>query len=66
MEKLFSIVGAAIGSVAVIIALGIILAIPVWLLWNWLMPTLFGLTELTLFQAWGVNVLCGCLFKSSS
>jgi hypothetical protein len=33
-------------------------------LWDWLMPHLFGLKEITLFQAWGLNFLCGLLFKS--
>jgi hypothetical protein len=28
------------------------------------MPELFGLKEITLLQAWGVNFLSGMLFKS--
>lgn len=51
---------------AVVIAFGlsVVLAIPVWLLWNWLMPMIFGLTKLTLIQAWGVTFLSSLLFKS--
>lgn len=52
-----------IGLIVLIAALS---AIPVMLLWDWLMPTLFGLKTITLFQAWGLNVLCGILFKSKS
>ena len=26
-------------------------------LWNWLMPTIFGLTSITFWQAWGLLVL---------
>jgi hypothetical protein len=40
------------------------MAVPTMLLWDWLMPELFGLKEVTLFQAWGLNFLCGMLFKN--
>lgn len=43
-----------------------VLAIPVLLLWNWLMPTIFGLTTITLGQAWGISTLCGILFRQDS
>ena len=33
-------------------------------LWNWLMPGLFGVGELTYWKAWGLLVLCWILFKS--
>ena len=39
-------------------------AIPVFFLWNWLMPELFGLSSITLIQSVGISLLCGCLFKS--
>lgn len=62
--------GAALGVVfaSLLVGFGIslIFAIPVWLLWNWLMPMIFGLTKLTLVQAWGVTFLANCLFKSVS
>ena len=35
----------------------------VMLLWNWLMPTIFGLKTLTYWQAWGLLVLTSILFK---
>jgi hypothetical protein len=31
-------------------------------LWNWLLPSLFGLPEITFWQAWGLLVLCRILF----
>ena len=31
-------------------------------LWNWLLPTLFGLPEITFWQALGLLVLCRILF----
>ncbi len=35
----------------------------VMLLWNWLMPEIFGLTLITYWQAWGLLVLSSILFK---
>ena len=35
----------------------------VMLLWNWLMPDIFGLKRLTYWQAWGLLILCQVLFK---
>ncbi len=43
----------------------LIIAVPVWLLWNWLIPVLFAGPHITLLQALGLSVLCGLLFKSS-
>ncbi len=55
-----------IGLVIVIVLIGLILAFPTMWLWNWLMPTIFTLPKITLFQALGLNLLSGILFKSSS
>lgn len=44
----------------------VVIAIPVWLLWNWLMPTIFGVTKITIIQSWGISWLCSLLFGSSS
>jgi hypothetical protein len=35
----------------------------VMLLWNWLMPDLFGLKRLDYWKAWGLLALCTILFK---
>jgi hypothetical protein len=35
----------------------------VMLLWNWLMPEIFGLKRLNYWQAWGLFALCSILFK---
>ncbi|MEG4213375.1 hypothetical protein [Microcoleus sp. S13_B4] len=35
------------------------------LLWNWLMPDLFGLSTISLFQAIGISFLLGLLRSSS-
>jgi hypothetical protein len=52
-------------SAAFLIAVGLALLIggPLWLLWNWLMPTIFGLPHITFWQAVGLNLLSSILFK---
>lgn len=52
-------------AIVILLLLAFLFAIPTLLLWNWLMPLLFGLKTITLFQAWGINVLTGILFKSN-
>ncbi len=42
-----------------------LMSLPVMLLWDWLMPTIFGLKEITWFQAWGLLWLTGILFRPS-
>jgi len=39
-------------------------ALPAWLLWNWLMPQIFGLPPLGLLQAFGLLVLSSLVFGS--
>ena len=51
--------------VGLIVLAGILLALPLQLLWNWLMPTLFNLPVITFWQALGLNMLAGILFKSN-
>ncbi len=38
-------------------------ALPVWLIWNYLMPRIFGLPTLSILDAFLLNVLAGILFK---
>ncbi len=48
-----------------IIALIFLFGWAVMLLWNRLMPEIFGLTEISYWQAWGLLILSSILFKSS-
>lgn len=47
------------------LVIALIIGLPVMLLWNWLMPTLFGLTVVTFWQAVGLAVLFSLMFGSS-
>ena len=46
--------------------LGILLGLPLQLLWNWLMPTIFNLPTITFWQAMGLNIMASILFKDNS
>jgi len=54
------------GVLAIAVILCFLFAFPIKWLWNWLMPLIFGLTKITFWQALGLNLLCGMLFKSNS
>ena len=65
MRNFSKVIGAIVIAIVILLLVAVLFAIPTLLLWNWLMPLLFGLKTITLFQAWGVNVLTGILFKSN-
>jgi len=66
MNKLIEGILIALGAIVVIFLLGLLMAWPVMLLWDWIMPILFGLGIITFWQSWGLLVLTGLLFRSSS
>ena len=59
----------AIEAILILIGLwllsAIILAFPTMWLWNWLMPKLFSLPHIDLYEAMGINFLTNILFKSN-
>lgn len=55
-----------VGYLFILFVISLVLALPVMLLWDWLMPILFGLPPITWLQAWGLMLLCSFLFKSHS
>ena len=65
LEKLLVFSAAIVGSLMIAGLIALILSLPVWLLWNWLMPAIFGLTQIKLTQALGLLLLSNLLFKSS-
>ena len=50
-------IGIVVFGIVVFFAIGLALSIPVCLLWNWLMPYIFGLPTITVLQAFGLSVL---------
>lgn len=65
-EKIGKIFLMAVGAIVVMVVVSVILAIPTMLLWNWLMPDIFGLPKVGLLQALGLNILSSILLKSGS
>ena len=63
MKNSFEAIAAFLGLIAIVIVL---LGYPLMLLWNWLMPIIFGLPEITFWQAIGLNLLSTILFKSTT
>lgn len=53
-------------AIALVILFSLVLALPTLWLWNWLIPSIFSLREITWGEAWGILVLSGILFRSSS
>jgi hypothetical protein len=57
-EKVVLVIGFVILGIGLLFLFGYV----VMLLWNWLMPEIFGLKSLTYWQAWGVLALSCILF----
>ena len=62
MEKII-IVLYGIGIMLLIVVL---LTVPLMLLWNWLVPTIFGLKTINIIEAFGMLVMCQILFTSKA
>lgn len=46
-----------------VVVISLLLCLPVMWLWNWLMPEIFGLKEISFWQSMGLMLLSGFLFK---
>jgi hypothetical protein len=55
--------GVVVGIIALV---AVLMALPTMWLWNRLMPEIFGLKTIGFWQALGLNLLCGILFKNGS
>ena len=52
------------GGVALFAVVAFFFGFLVMILWNWLMPDIFNLPEITYWQAWGLVFMAHILFKS--
>lgn len=62
MNDFLKTIGVMLFGVALMAVFAGIAGFLVMLLWNALMPTLFGLPALTYFQSYGLYMLCWLLF----
>lgn len=61
MEEIIKIVGVVLLGLLLIAGIG---GVFVYWCWNYVMPSLFGLPEITFIQAIALNILASCLFKT--
>jgi hypothetical protein len=67
MKQITTIVGTVVFGIAGLLLLSFLLSLPVYLLWNGcLVGAVAGVNEVSWLQAWGLTVLCGFLFKTST
>lgn len=60
-----NVLAVMLGAAVLIIVIGLIMSLPVMLLWNYcLVGAIAGVNEITWLQAWGILVLFGLLFKT--
>lgn len=66
MEIVLKSLGLAVFTFAIAGVIAVLTAWPVELIWNDIVPEIFGLKEITFMQALMLSVLCGLLFKSNN
>jgi hypothetical protein len=66
MNTLIKIVFGTLIALFAVVVLSLVMGLPTLLLWNWLVPPIFGLIEISFLQAVGLNLLSGVLIKSAS
>lgn len=65
MKHFTEFVVTVIGVIGLVAIIGLLVSLPVWLLWNWLMPVIFGVKTISWLQALGLIMLCQLLFSSN-
>lgn len=66
MNKLETISVVLLGT-SLVVVFAILFALPTMLLWNWaLEPAISSVNQISFFQAMGINLLAGILFKGAS
>lgn len=64
MQRALNTLAWLIGVAGAISLAALLLGLPVMILWNSVMPDIFGLKPISFGQAIGLLLLCGFLFKS--
>lgn len=66
LEKIIGGTLLGIGGFVFIVIFSLLFAFPIKWLWNWLMPVIFSLPEISVWQALGLNFLSSLLLRSSN
>jgi hypothetical protein len=64
VKRVIRIVLMVLGGVALGVLVAFLFGWVVMLLWNWLMPAIFGLPTIGFWKAWGLVILAHILFKA--
>ena len=59
------VIAAVLGVILVVAISGLLLALPVFIVWNLVVPDVFGLPTITFWQALGISMLTRMLFAPS-
>ena len=62
MESVLSFTALSVLAIIMMVFWSLVLAWPFQLLWNWLVPAIFGLGNITFFQAFGLKLLLTLVF----
>ena len=63
MNSIIETTGSILAAILLVVLVAAILGFPLMWLWNWLMPGIFNLPEITFWQALGLNALSTILIK---
>lgn len=63
--KTIEITTIILGAIVILLIASTILTLPVYWLWNWLIPSIFGLRAVSMLEALGLLMLSGLLFRPS-
>ena len=67
METFIKVIGLAALGFVIVTFIGLLFSLPVMLLWNdCLVPAVAGVKEIGWLQAWGLMILFGFLFKTTT
>lgn len=66
MKSVFSFTALSVLAIIMMIFWSLVLAWPFQLLWNWLVPFIFGLGRITFIQAFGLKLLLALVFGRMS
>ena len=58
-------IGWVVTGAIIIAVIALLYMLPVYFLWNWLMPNLLGIGRITLLESLGLLLLTGLLFRRS-
>lgn len=65
-EKIEEIFKSVMTLIGLLCLAALIIGLPLWLLWNAVIPDVFGLPHISFWQAVGLNLIANILFKTMS